>query len=114
MSFKPNTDDVREAPSLYIIKELLKEGARVVAFDPEATENAKTVLGNKIIYTETMYDATKKQDALIIATEWSGFRNPDFDKLTKNLNNKIIFDGRNVFEREQLEKRKFKYYCIGK
>jgi len=102
LSFKPNTDDVREAPSLYIIKELLKEGARVAAFDPEATENAKTVLGNKIIYTETMYDATKKQDALIIATEWAGFRNPDFDKLTKNLNNKIIFDGRNIFEREQV------------
>ncbi len=114
LAFKPNTDDVREAPSLFIIKRLIKEGAKVIAFDPEATENAKNILKDKITYANTMYDAVLNQDALIIATEWAGFRNPDFKTLYKKLKNKIIFDGRNIFDKEQLLNHKIQYYCIGK
>ena len=93
LAFKPNTDDIREAPALYIIDALLAAGATVTAFDPEAMNNVKQVMGDKINYAENQYDALKDADALVIATEWSEFRTPDFDKITSLLKNKVIFDG---------------------
>lgn len=114
LAFKPNTDDIREAPSLYLIDELLKEGAGVIAFDPEAMKNVKELLGNKINYTENQYDALKDSDALIIATEWSEFRTPDFEKMMNIMKNKVIFDGRNVFELEKMQELGFYYESIGR
>src|SRR5215467_1729719 len=90
LAFKPNTDDVREAPALYIIDELLKEGATITAFDPEAMNNVKQIIGDKISFTENQYDALINCDALIIATEWSEFRTPDFDKMTERMKSKVI------------------------
>jgi len=92
LAFKPNTDDIREAPALYLIDEIVKGGGEVVAFDPEAMDNVKGVIGDKIQYTDNMYDALDNADALIIATEWGEFRNPNFERITTNLKNKIIFD----------------------
>ncbi len=114
LSFKPETDDIREAPSLYMIEDLLKHGAQIVAFDPEAMENVKKKLGNKIEYAENMYDALKNADALIISTEWNVFRNPDFEKIKKALKNPVIFDGRNIYDTEKMEKMGFDYYSIGR
>ena len=96
LSFKPDTDDVREAPSIYLIEKLLKEGVKISAFDPEATINAKKTLKDKITYSSSMYEAIKGKDALIIATEWPGFVNPEFKKIAQLLENKVIFDGRNI------------------
>ena len=93
LAFKPNTDDIREAPALSMINELAKEGATISAFDPEAMANVKKEIGDKINYAENQYDALKDADALIIATEWSEFRTPDFDKIKSLLNNPVIFDG---------------------
>src|SRR5436305_1610039 len=98
MAFKPNTDDIREAPELVIINELTAAGATVAAFDAEAMTNVKREIGDKIIYSENQYDALQDADALIVATEWSEFRTPDFNKIASLLKNKIIFDGRNLFD----------------
>jgi UDPglucose 6-dehydrogenase len=114
LAFKPNTDDIREAPALYIIDALLAEGATVVAFDPEAMSNVKQVVGNKIEYTENQYDALQDADALVIATEWSEFRTPDFTKIVSLLKNKAIFDGRNLFDLAQMEGLGFHYESIGR
>jgi UDPglucose 6-dehydrogenase len=114
LAFKPNTDDIREAPALTIIEELLKEGAEVTAFDPEAMKNVKNIIGDKIKYAESQYDALKNADALIIATEWSEFRTPDFDKISSLLKNKAIFDGRNLFELSQMKEKGFYYESIGR
>ncbi|HTB53038.1 MAG TPA: UDP-glucose/GDP-mannose dehydrogenase family protein [Ferruginibacter sp.] len=114
LAFKPNTDDIREAPALYIIDALLAEGATVVAFDPEAMSNVKQVVGNKIEYTENQYDALQDADALVIATEWSEFRTPDFTKIVSLLKNKVIFDGRNLFDLAQMEGLGFHYESIGR
>jgi len=114
LAFKPDTDDIREAPSLYIIKELLNEGAEVCAFDPEAMENVKKLLGKKINFSENHYDTLQGADALVIATEWSLFRNPDFDKIASLLKNKVIFDGRNLYETESMKELGFTYYSIGR
>jgi UDPglucose 6-dehydrogenase len=114
LAFKPNTDDIREAPALYIIEELLKAGASVAAFDPEAMKNVSEVVGDKISYTENQYDALNNSDALIIATEWSEFRTPDFDKMTERMKNKVIFDGRNVFDLAQMKDLGFYYESIGR
>ncbi len=114
LSFKPNTDDIREAPALYIIDELLKEGATVSAFDPEAMNNVKSEIGSKVEYAETMYDALENADALIIATEWAEFRNPNFERMGDLLKNKIVFDGRNVFSVEKMAEKGFHYISVGR
>ncbi len=114
LAFKPDTDDIREAPALYIIEELLKAGAEVTAFDPEAMNNVKKLLGTKINFTESHYDALTDADALVIATEWQLFRNPDFDKITAALKNKVIFDGRNLYDNQSMKELGFTYYSIGR
>ena len=114
LAFKPDTDDIREAPALYIIDELLKRGATVSAYDPEAMGNVQGVVGDKINYALDMYGATENADALVIATEWSVFRTPDFEKLTKKLKNKVIFDGRNLYDLDQMKEKGFYYSSIGR
>ena len=114
LAFKPNTDDIREAPALYIIDELLAAGATISTFDPEAMNNVKQVLGEKITYVDSQYDALKDADALVIATEWSEFRTPDFTKITALLKNKAIFDGRNLFDLKQMEDLGYHYVSIGR
>ena len=114
LAFKPNTDDIREAPALAIIDELLKEGALVTAFDPEAMANVKKMLGDKIIFADSQYDAIKDCDALIIATEWNEFRTPDFDRMVSLMKNKVIFDGRNVYEPGMMRDLGFHYESIGR
>lgn len=114
LAFKPNTDDIREAPALYVIDALLKEGARITAFDPEAMKNVKEQLGNRITYAENQYEALENADALIISTEWNEFRTPDFDKISARLKNKVIFDGRNLFDLEQVKSLGFHYESVGR
>ena len=114
LAFKPNTDDIREAPALEIIEALLSEGASVAAFDPEAMNNVKTIFGDKISFCETPYDCLPNADALIIATEWNEFRTPDFDKMLSTLKEPVIFDGRNVFDVSTIEKKGFHYESIGR
>ena len=113
LAFKPKTDDMREAPSLVIIENLLKAGANVVAYDPVAAQEAKRILGDTISYSEEMYDTLTKADALLIITEWPEFRSPDFDEISKRLNNKVIFDGRNIFDFNEMKNMGYNYYCIG-
>jgi UDPglucose 6-dehydrogenase len=114
LSFKPNTDDIREAPSLYMLDALLNLGATVCAFDPEAMKNAKNHYGTKISYAENQYDALKDADALIIATEWNEFRSPDFSKIGNRLNDKVIFDGRNLYENSKMKELGYHYESIGR
>lgn len=114
LAFKPNTDDIREAPALEIIRELLSAGATVSAFDPEAMNNVKVVLGDTISFAEGQYECLENADALIVATEWNEFRTPDFDKVLSSLKDAVIFDGRNVYDVEQMEKKGFHYESIGR
>lgn len=114
LAFKPNTDDIREAPSLYMIDALISEGATVCAFDPEAMGNVKKLLGDKIQFAETQYDCLDKADALVIATEWNEFRTPDFLKIVKLMKNKTIFDGRNLFDTEGIKELGFFYESVGR
>ena len=114
LAFKPNTDDIREAPALYLIDALLAAGATVAAFDPEAMSNVKQVLGEKITYVESQYEALQDADALLIATEWSEFRTPNFDKISSLLKNKAIFDGRNLFDLHQMKDLGYHYVSIGR
>lgn len=114
LAFKPNTDDIREAPALTIIDALLKEGASVTAYDPEAMNNVKGVLGDSIQFTDHQYDALQDADALVIATEWSEFRTPDFNNIIKLLKNKVIFDGRNLFDLHKMEEMGFYYVSVGR
>jgi UDPglucose 6-dehydrogenase len=114
LSFKPNTDDIREAPALYMIKALLEKGATITAFDPEAMSNTKQLLGNAIQFADGQYDALNNADALIIATEWSEFRTPDFERIGSTLKNKIIFDGRNLFDLEQMSQLGYHYVSVGR
>jgi UDPglucose 6-dehydrogenase len=113
LSFKPNTDDMREAPSLVIINNLLKEGATVTAYDPVAMEEAKHDLGDTITYAEDEYTALKGADALLVVTEWPEFRIPDFKEINSRLKNKLIFDGRNIFDRNEMQKLGMEYHCVG-
>ncbi len=114
LAFKPNTDDIREAPALYIIDALLAEGATVTVFDPEAIHNVRKTIGDKVMYAENQYAALKGADALIIATEWNEFRTPDFLKIVSNLKNKVIFDGRNLFDTAAIRELGFHYESIGR
>ena len=114
LAFKPDTDDIREAPALYMIEHLLEAGANVVAFDPEAMENVKRQKGYKITYANDQYEALKDADCLLICTEWSAFRNPDFDKMSSLLKTKTIFDGRNLYDLEKMNELGYFYKSIGR
>ncbi len=114
LAFKPDTDDIREAPALYVIDKLLEAGATVTAFDPEAMGNVKKLLGHRITFAEDHYEALKGADALIIATEWSLFRSPDFERLSEHLKEKVIFDGRNLYELPHMAELGFYYNSIGR
>ncbi|MFT4752591.1 MAG: UDPglucose 6-dehydrogenase [Salibacteraceae bacterium] len=114
LAFKPDTDDIREAPSLYIIDELLAAGAEITAFDPEAMDNVKKLIGDKISYTTNEYDALAGADALLIFTEWQIFRNPNFDKVSNLLNEKVIFDGRNLYDLASMRELGYFYSSIGR
>lgn len=114
LAFKPETNDMREAPSINIVEELLKHGAKVTAFDPKAFETAKTIFGDKIGYANSSYEALKEADALILATEWNEFKNPDFDLIKKSLNEPVIFDGRNQYDIKALKEKGFEYHFVGK
>jgi UDPglucose 6-dehydrogenase len=114
LSFKPRTDDVREAPALYLIDEIYKQGGSVVAYDPVASENAVAVSKTKFPYVKTANEALEGADALIIATEWNEFRSPDFKLIKSSLKQPVIFDGRNVYEPAKMKAQGFTYYCIGR
>lgn len=114
LAFKPNTDDIREAPALYMIDALRDAGATVTVFDPEAMENVKRLIGDKVTYASNQYDCLANADALVIATEWSVFRTPDFDKIGATLKNKLIFDGRNLFDVARMAELGFHYESVGR
>lgn len=114
LAFKPDTDDIREAPALYIIDKLLAAGAEIAAFDPEASENVANVVGDKITYSPDQYSAIDGADALVICTEWSVFRNPDFKEVSSKLKNKVIFDGRNLYDLEEMRELGYYYSSIGR
>ncbi|HRK53834.1 MAG TPA: UDP-glucose/GDP-mannose dehydrogenase family protein [Cyclobacteriaceae bacterium] len=114
LAFKPHTDDIREAPALYNIEYLLEEGAIVTTHDPEAMENVKKVLGEKISYFSNPYDAAEGADAVFIATEWPEFRSPDFERLSALMKNKVIFDGRNLYDVNTMKELGFTYTSIGR
>ncbi len=114
LSFKPETDDMREAPSLVLIRSLLAQGVIVKAYDPIAMHETERIMGDKIIYCKDMYEALIGVDALAVVTEWSEFRLPNFMVMEKLMNQKVLFDGRNIFDIEQLMDFKFQYYSIGK
>jgi len=114
ISFKPNTDDIREAPSLYIIEKLLEHGAIVSAHDPVAIENTKAYFDNKINYVEHNYEACTSADALIVHTEWNQYRQPDFNKLKELMNTPVIFDGRNLYDPRKLKELGFEYFPFGR
>ena len=114
LAFKPNTDDIREAPALYNIDLLLKAGAEVTAFDPEAMDNVKAIYGNKITFAGSQNEAIENCDALLICTEWQVFRTPDFDQLSTGISSKSIFDGRNLYDIDEMKEKGFNYFSIGR
>ena len=113
LSFKPNTDDMREAPAIVLIDKIIAAGGTVTAYDPVAMDEAKHILGDKITYADTEYAALANADALLLVTEWAEFRVPNFDKVKEALNAPVLFDGRNLYSPEAMAKREFDYYCIG-
>lgn len=114
LAFKPDTDDIREAPALFLIDEFLKAGATIAAYDPEAMNNVKKIYGHKIIFGNNHYDVLKHADALVICTEWSVFRTPDFNNMKKLMKAKVIFDGRNLYTKDQMKQLGFVYSSIGR
>jgi UDPglucose 6-dehydrogenase len=114
LAFKPDTDDIREAPALYMIRALLEAGAEVRAYDPEAMENVKSIFGNQISYAKDEYDALLQADALLICTEWSTFRNPNFNAMKDLMADNVIFDGRNLYDLSDLTEKGFYYSSIGR
>lgn len=114
LAFKPDTDDIREAPALFMIDALLHAGASISAFDPEAMSNVKQVLGDKIRYSSDEYSVLNEADALLICTEWGVFRNPDFNELKKRMKDCVIFDGRNLYDIEEMNEKGFYYSSIGR
>ncbi|WP_108802687.1 UDP-glucose/GDP-mannose dehydrogenase family protein [Aquimarina sp. Aq107] len=114
LAFKPETDDIREAPALDVIDALLRKGASVRAFDPEAMDNVAKKYENKITFSKSMYEVLDSSDALVICTEWSIFRTPDFDRIKNSLTNPVIFDGRNLYDLIDLEKEEITYFSIGR
>jgi UDPglucose 6-dehydrogenase len=114
LAFKPDTDDIREAPALYMIKALLAAGASITAYDPEAMENVKGIFGEQISYAKDEYAALAAADALLICTEWSIFRNPNFNTMKDLMADNVIFDGRNLFDIEEMSEKGFYYSSIGR
>ena len=114
LSFKPRTDDMREAPAIPLINRLLRAKAKVQAFDPQASKVARGIFGRKITLADKNYDALKGADALIVATEWNEFREPDFNRMRKLMNTPVIFDGRNIYNPEQMQALGFTYYSVGR
>ena len=114
LAFKPETDDIREAPALYMIEKLIDAGATVTAFDPEAMDNVRGRIGDRIQYASSLYEATEAADALLICTEWQVFRTPDFDRVREGLNNPCIFDGRNLYDVDDMEEQGWEYTSIGR
>ena len=114
LSFKPKTNDMREAPSITIINELLNHDAKIVAYDPKAFDAAKRIWGDKITYANSSYESLTGADALLLLTEWNEFRNPDFDLIKKNLKFPVVFDGRNQYDVDFMKKSGFEYYSIGR
>ncbi|MDB5283131.1 MAG: tuaD, partial [Bacteroidota bacterium] len=114
LAFKPNTDDIREAPALYIIDRLLELGAKVNVYDPEAMPNVKEIYGSKIQFATDQYDALNGAEFLVIVTEWNIFRSPDFDKISSLLKTKVIFDGRNLYSVDHMKELSYYYYSIGR
>ena len=114
LSFKPKTNDIRMAPSITIINELLKRGAKIRAFDPKAMESAYNIWGGQIYYAKNSYDTLEGADAMLLLTEWNEFRRPDFDRMKSLMKTPVIFDGRNQYEAERMIQRGFEYYCIGR
>jgi UDPglucose 6-dehydrogenase len=113
LSFKPNTDDIREAPSLFLIDEILEHGASLTVHDPSSMQQVKDIYGDRIEYAKSNYKVCENKDALIICTEWSEYRQPDFQRISKLMNSQVIFDGRNLYNRNMLEKKGFKYFAFG-
>ena len=113
LSFKPNTDDMREAPSLVLIDKILEAGGKIMAYDPVASHEAKRILGDKITYVNEPYEALSQADAMLVVTEWAEFKVPDFNKISTLLNNKIIFDGRNLYDKKEMNELGYEYHCIG-
>jgi UDPglucose 6-dehydrogenase len=114
LAFKPNTDDMRNAPSIDIIDQLHKDGATIQAYDPEAQNTARDVLSNKVKYKKNMYEALKGADALVIVTDWDEFKQPDWDKVHSLLSSPIIIDGRNMYKPKTMEKKGFVYHSVGR
>jgi len=114
LSFKPNTDDIRDAPALFIAEALLAGGAQVVAFDPAGAENFRARFGERVTYAPSAYEVLEGADALCLLTEWNQFRNPDFERMKRIMKTPVIFDGRNQYNREELERIGFTYYCVGR
>ncbi len=114
LAFKPNTDDMREAPSITIINSLLEAGAKVTAYDPAAHETSRYFFGDRIVYAENEYDTLKGADALLVLTEWNEFRNPDLGFLKRTLKGAVVFDGRNIFSPEKMKEEGLQYYSIGR
>ena len=113
LAFKPKTNDMREAPAIYVIEELLKRGALIRGFDPKAMDTAKQLFGDKILYAQNAYDALSGADAMLLLTEWNEFRRPDYDKMAKLLKQKSIFDGKSQYDKAKLISKGFEYYNIG-
>lgn len=114
LAFKPNTDDIREAPALYLLEKFLEAGANVRAYDPEAINNVKQIFGDKIYFAKDKDDTLTGADFLVIVTEWNEFRSPDFDKITSSLKEKLIFDGRNLYSLSHVKELGYTYYSIGR
>jgi UDPglucose 6-dehydrogenase len=114
LSFKPKTDDMREAPAITIVEKLLEAGAKVRAYDPEAMKIAKGIFGARVTLTTQSYEALVGADALALVTEWNEFREPDFAKMRKLMQSPVVFDGRNIYNREQMKADGFTYYSIGR
>ncbi|MCC6818538.1 MAG: UDP-glucose/GDP-mannose dehydrogenase family protein, partial [Bacteroidia bacterium] len=114
LSFKPKTDDMREAPSLVLIEQLLNDGASVIAYDPVAMHEAQRIVGETIDFATEQYEVLENADALVVVTEWPEFRSPDFELIASKLKQKALFDGRNIYEPEDMMSRGFHYECIGR
>ena len=113
LAFKPKTNDMREAPAITIINDLLNRGAKILAYDPKAIEEAKFYFQDRITYAKNSYDALSNCDCMLLLTEWNEFRRPDFDKIKTLLKSPVIFDGRNQYNAERLKEKGFEYYQIG-
>ena len=113
LAFKPRTDDMREAPSIAVINKLLQMGAKIRAYDPEATKNAESLFGDSVRFTEGNYEALEGADALVVLTEWNEFRRPNFETIRLMLSQPVIFDGRNIYDPEVLRKSGFTYFGVG-